>query len=263
MTTIERQHGTLAKRQLENCSCQPCRDAGNTWARNRRRQQAYGRWQPYTDAQPVREHVQQLIASGINWRRVAELAQVSTGTVGKLLYGKPNEGKAPSKRIRPEAARRLLAVQANHSLYLLVDATGFRRRIQALARKGWSLQHLADQLGCDKRTLTSAIDSDLIRASVDHAGRALYDQLWRLEPTAHGISANAASVARGWAVRRAWAPVGAWDDDTIDDPNAIPDWTGHCGTTKGYWAHYDQNLKPACPACRAAKAADTKAKKAA
>lgn len=260
ITKTQREHGTLAKYKVEGCTCPACREAYNDWARNRRRNQAYGRWQPYTDAQPVRDHVQQLINAGINWRHVAKLADVSTGVVDKLLYGRPSENKAPSKGLRPEFASRLMAVQAGPGTLPRTNGTGFRRRMQALVRKGWSLQRLADELGCDRRTLRSAMTSQQIPTATDQAGRALYEQLWRLEPTDHGLSLNAVSVARGWAVRRGWATVGCWDDDTIDDPAAIPNWTGRCGTPRGYWLHYERGIKPACEACRAARAAESTAK---
>ena len=37
----------------------------NAYNRNRVRQIAYGRWQPYVDAEPARQHVQALQANGI------------------------------------------------------------------------------------------------------------------------------------------------------------------------------------------------------
>ncbi|MGW1160417.1 hypothetical protein ACWD48_19795 [Streptomyces sp. NPDC002519] len=57
--------------------------------------------------------------------------------------------------------------------------------------------------------------------------------------------------ARTRAIRESWAPLGAWDD--IDDPAAVPDWTGHCGTDRGYWIHQRQHLST-CARCEQAHA---------
>ena len=53
------------------------------------------------------------------------------------------------------------------------------------------------------------------------------------------------------ARRNGWAPPGAWDDDQIDDPQAHPEWTGECGTDRGYWVHRRQQL-PMCTRCETA-----------
>ena len=55
--------------------------------------------------------------------------------------------------------------------------------------------------------------------------------------------------------------MGAWDDDTIDDPAAFPDWTGKCGTPDGYDAHYKMKILPSCQPCRDARAAYRKEQK--
>ncbi|MCQ9186232.1 hypothetical protein KMT30_45815, partial [Streptomyces sp. IBSBF 2953] len=68
-------------------------------------------------------------------------------------------------------------------------------------------------------------------------------------PAEHGASQGGITRARRHALAHGWAPVGAWDDDTIDDPGAHPDWTGKCGTTEGFWAHRYIDA-PACGPCR-------------
>lgn len=55
---------------------------------------------------------------------------------------------------------------------------------------------------------------------------ALYEQLWN---PAHP---NPTAVAH--ARRHGWAPPMAWDDETIDDPNATPEGVGPAGTRRSF-----------------------------
>lgn len=230
----------------------PSREAA--YGRNRRRQQAYGQWQPYVDAEPARAHVRRLMAYGIGWMRLAELAGVPKSTVEKLLYGCPPRGMAPSKRIRPKTAGKLLAVRPDPGLLAGAadaDATGTRRRLQALVAAGWPQSHLAARLGMQRASFGKTLRHPCVLVSTERATRTLYDQLWNLDPRDHGISLHSYNRARSHAATHRWAPAGAWDDDEIDNPDALADWTGACGTPKGYRAHYAHHI-PMCDPCREA-----------
>lgn len=252
-----REHGSNAKYQLEQCRCYPCCYAASAYRANRQRGIAYGTWQPFVDAEPVRAHVRALGESGIGWMRLAKLAGVPRGSVSKLLYGDPQRNMPPSKQVRPMTALALLAIEPtleNLGDRTLVDGTGTRRRLQALVAAGWTQSELARQLGVLPSNFNNTISSDLVRVATVRAVRALYDQLWRADPVQHGVPQHRADAARRLAAGRGWAPVGAWDDDLIDDPAAFPDWTGRCGTPEGYAAHYRIGV-PVCAACRQARAA--------
>lgn len=250
-----RQHGTRAKYVVDKCRCTPCKDANRKAENHRYRQQAYGRWEPYIDAAPARAHVRMLMDYGIGWKRIAEMAGVGRGTVEKLLYGARHRGMEPSKGLRPETARRLLAVQPEGARLgggVSVDATGSHRRIRALVAAGWPQAQLADRLGMQRSNFGKTMRSERVLASTERAVRNLYDQLWRADPRDHGVTPQGCSRARNYARTQQWAPVGAWDDDTIDDPAAAPDWTGRCGTPQGYSAHYQIGI-PVCQPCRSAR----------
>jgi len=252
-TGSERPHGN-AKYHLELCRCPTCRQAARDYDSNRRRAIAYGQWQPYVDAEPVRRHVRALGEFGIGWMRAARLANVPRGSVSKLLYGDSRRGMAPSRRVRPETALRLLSVEPtldNLGDRTAIDGTGTRRRLQALLYAGWTKSELARRLGMDPANFAQTIVNRLVRVATVKAVRALYDELWKVDPVASGVPEFRAVTARRIAVSNGWAPVGAWDDDTIDDSAAIPDWTGRCGTSTGRRAHYAQRT-PVCPACREA-----------
>lgn len=256
MTT--REHGTRAKYVIDKCRCEPCKTANRAAENHRYRQQAYGRWQPYVDAEPARAHVRMLMDYGYGWKRIAEMAGVGRGTVEKLLYGARHRGMQPSKGIRPETAAKLLAVQPDGERLggaVSVDATGTRRRLQALVAAGWPQAQLADRLGMHRSNFGTMLRSEQVFASTERAARKLYDALWKQDPRDSGVDAQAYSRARNHAAARQWAPVGAWDDDTIDDPAAFPDWTGHCGTAKGYDQHRRLGVMPVCQPCRDARIA--------
>lgn len=231
-----RQHGTNTRYVWgpdENgtpgrgCRCAACRNARRVAANHRNRMLIYGRWQPYVDAGPAREHIRMLAASGIGWKRTAELAGLSTSTVNKLLYG--GHGRPPSRRIRPETEAAILAVQPSVDLLggsALVAATGTHRRVQALVAIGWSQQKLAVRLGMLPSNFGSMMRRDEVYAATVRAVAALYDELWD-QPPPEETHRNriAANRARNYARNRGWAPPAAWDDDRIEDPGARPaDW---------------------------------------
>lgn len=251
-----RAHGN-AKYRLENCRCLVCSEAARAYDSNRRRAIAYGRWQPYVDAEPVRQHVRALGEFGIGWMRLAGLAEVPRGSLSKLLYGDSRRNLAPSKRVRPETALKLLAVEPtldNLGARTPVDGTGTRRRLHALVAKGWSQSELARRLGMERANFSKTITGDLAYARTVRAVNALYDELWKADPADHGVPRRWIDASRRHALAHGWAPVGAWDDDQIDNPDALPDWTGHCGTPDGYRAHYRIGV-PVCTPCRDARVA--------
>ncbi|MBO0815833.1 MAG: helix-turn-helix domain-containing protein [Actinobacteria bacterium] len=219
-------HGTRAGYR-RGCHCEPCRQAGRDYARHRYRLIAYGRWQPFTDAAPVRDHVRRLMARGIGANRIAVLAAVSPGAVGHLLYGDPARGEPPSRRIRTATAQRLLAVRftkASLAPGAVMDAAGTRRRLQALIATGWSGRALAARLGMGTAHLHRILRGrPAVTAATACRVRDLYDQLWdQLPPeSSHGERISVAK-ARAHAARNAWPPPLAWDDDMIDDPDACP-----------------------------------------
>jgi plasmid maintenance system antidote protein VapI len=212
------EHGTLT-RHSGGCRCVPCRVAGAAWQRDRRRQLAYGRWQPYVDAEPVRAHVRELMAAGLGCSRIAEVAGVNRRMIGHLLYGAPYKGAPPTRRIRPHHAAALLAVRPILDVLAdgaLTDATGTRRRLRALAALGWPANHLARQLAMNPVPIRTLMRGDRQRVTAATARNvaALYDQLWDTPGPSDATRARAARA--GWPV-----PL-AWDDESIDDPTARP-----------------------------------------
>ncbi|WP_327377966.1 hypothetical protein OG393_30815 [Streptomyces sp. NBC_01216] len=260
----EREHGTYAKYKLDHCRCYPCCAAVSRYGRNRRQAIAYGRWQPYVDAEAVRQHVRALGEFGIGWKRAAHLAGLSVSVVGKLLYG-ARRGMAPSKVVRSRTAMLLLAVEPtldNLGSVVPVDATGTRRRLQALVAAGWPQARLATRLGMGPSNFARTFQRDQVTVRTVRLTRSVYEELWNADPRAHGVDNQAYARAKNHAAANGWAPAGAWDDDRIDDPAAFPDWTGMCGTPEGHREHRRVGIR-SCQPCRDAVAAERRTSRAA
>lgn len=242
---MTREHGTRARYVMgagpgtgPGCRCEACTGANREDAARRNRLQLYGRWAPFVDAGPAREHVRRLAAAGIGWKRTAELAGVSRGAMRKLLLGGPGE-RPPTKRIRPETAAALLAVQvspANLGGRALVDSAGTRRRVQALVAIGWSRAKLGGRLGIEPSGMSELLRREHVTAGRARAVTALYDELWnRQPPEGEWREKISAARSRNYAREHGWAPPAAWDDDLIDNPQAPgpTGWQRTCATPRG------------------------------
>ena len=230
--TGTRPHGTRARYVLgpgpgtgPGCRCDLCTAANREAERRRERQILYGRWEPYVDAAPARDHLRALAAAGIGWKRAAQLARVSTGSVSKLLYGGPGD-RPPSRRIRPQTAAAILTVSPSAQAVApgaLVDSGGTRRRVQALVTRGWSQARLACQLAVTGSNFATMMRREQVTAATARAVGELYDRLWdKPPPESNQRERIAAARARNYAAERGWAPPLAWDDDIIDDPAGRP-----------------------------------------
>lgn len=105
----------------------------------------------------------------------------------------------------------------------MIDATGTRRRLQALRWNGWTLPQLATLTGTTTTTLRRLSNGTTTTTREDLATTItnLYDQLWGRTPTpATPSDALGIAEARRHARHMQWAPALAWDN--IDDPNEHP-----------------------------------------
>lgn len=125
--------GTRAKYVLDKCRCDACRVAAVDYERERRNRHAPA----YVGADRARQHVRWLSEQGIGWKRVAALAGVSNGSVGRLLYGR--DGRSPSKRIRPELEAKILGVLPDRVADgAYIDGARTHDNIGVLVERGWS-----------------------------------------------------------------------------------------------------------------------------
>lgn len=235
------------------------------YARTRNRLLAYGRWDPWTEAQPVRDHIAHLANAGIGWIRAAELAGLPSATVSHWLYG--HNGWPPPQQIHTDKAAKMLAVKAGPESLAdcaLIDPLTTVRQIQTLAADGFPIKYLAERLGRDATNLSRIMRQSHVEVATARAIAALFTELAGTNPAAASISARNTTYARNWAAKKGWAVSAAWDGIDMSDPAAFPDFTGRCGTPAGYQAHRDSGI-PQCQPCKDAEAeasAKRKAKRA-
>jgi hypothetical protein len=112
-------------------------------------------------------------------------------------------------------ARAILAVPLKpHPSRRGTNNAGTRRRVEALAWMGWTVRDIAQRAGIPRTSLTHLASGRPVSHAVALGVACVYDDLAGVQ----GTSAHARSKAR----RYRYAPPAAWDDDTIDDPNAHP-----------------------------------------
>jgi len=226
---VTHEHGAYAAYVLDKCRCDPCREANRVHSAARRRQLMYGRdW--LTDAAPVREHILELGHQGMGWKTVAAAAGISASTVNNVLYGRyRNDPTRPDHRpaalrVNRTAAAKLLSVRLELAEHTPVDATGTLRRLRALVTLGWSISELGRRLDKTPSNMHTMIWSPQVLEVTRRRVAALYDELWDAPPvTTTKEQRQSASRARNYAAAHRWAPPLAWDDDTIDDPDAAPE----------------------------------------
>ncbi len=215
-------HGTLSRHKYHGCKCLTCRVAYSEYATKRRRQSAYGTWQPFTPAAPVRQHVMELQQAGIPVDAIADAAGVTRQTLARIVYGIPAGN--PTQKIRKESAEAILRVSRNDCQLgdgTRLDGTGTRRRIQALVAAGWSFVVLAKEMGFNDRALASLARADRVTVATARKVKDGYRRLNVLTPEQYGIRPHARALARRVAAREGWVTAAAWDN--IDDPNCKPD----------------------------------------
>ncbi|MFE5368122.1 hypothetical protein [Streptomyces mirabilis] len=226
--------------------------ANNRYARRRHKLKAYGLWQPFVDAEPARQHLRALKEYGVSAQRISEVSGLHPAVIGGILYDFGDHKRR--ERIRTETAAAIFAVQPRfeyiHDRHV-IDGTATRRRLQALAAIGFPFRRLGEHLPLHPVQVGHTARSEKVQAGTHRAVAAAYKKLAHQNPTEHGIRPGTALKIRRYAQAQGWAPPIAWDDDTIDDPNAHPDWTGHCGSDRGYWMHQRQQL-PMCARCEKA-----------
>lgn len=116
---------------------------------------------------------------------------------------------------REAALLRRMRIRKGRHQPLNVDATGTRRRLQALAAMGWPADDISVRSGISVRTIRSIYSgATTVRRSVADAATALYNQL--------GLTEGPGRLCKTRARNRGWVTALAWDDDTIDDPTKRP-----------------------------------------
>lgn len=205
------------------------------------------------EVERVKAKVRVFHARGMSYAQMVDQVGVPHNTISMQM----NRGSASMLRKTYEALKGLRFEEPASSV--LVDCTGTVRRLGSMWHDGFTLDFQAQELGCTKPHLQSLLRGDKGLAGVTYrmsrAVRDLYDRLLTTGPAEFGIPARSVRYCKSFAVKKGTVPRSCWDGDTIDDPDAFPDWTGRCGTRFGYAVHRRENI-PVCAPCLQAYTGD-------
>lgn len=217
-----------------SCRCTDCKASHAAAMRTRRRELAYGTYtRALVDATPAREHLNWLRSSGMGVKVIAAASGVPKETLAGVIWGSRDRTTGAVVRrgkVASRTAERILAVRPDLNLladHAIIDATGYRRRVQALVAHGWSLPAIARAVDgtVTEHQLRAWAHADRITAASARDIVAVFDRLCMLTPpTSTPQQAAMAARARRLAGRYRWVPALAWDDiDTDEAPPAVAD----------------------------------------
>lgn len=217
-------HGDYVMYAIHKCRCDLCRKEAISRARERRKNQLYGRYH-LTDAEPARQHIRSLMAQGMGWKRIAITAGLAPSSVYPILWAQDTKSrKRPlRKQISKTMEVKLLAVSLDLADHLVIDNLGSVRRLQALAAMGWSQNRLAKIFGMQTANFGNVIHGRNEGITVKTAKRIdeVFTDLWDKTPDAVTRFEQAGITrAKREATAKGWATAAAWDD--IDDPKEKP-----------------------------------------
>ncbi|MDX3520766.1 helix-turn-helix transcriptional regulator [Streptomyces scabiei] len=250
MTTTVREdklppHGSQARYRGNSsrppCHCPRCVRGWTQAGQRREMLRLAGKPASLTQAEVSRvvAHLQACRAAGMSQRLISRRAGVAQSTISRLLNN-------PTGCLRSQGDRILAVRIGDFDSRSDRPATGTIRRIQALYYDGHGPLSITVHAPLSLTLITEIAGGTYtnVAASTEDAIKAACAAL-------AGI-AGASRRTRQRALREGWAPLSAWDD--IDDPDAVPDWTGCCGTDRGWWMH-SLNGIPVCRRCAAAHTA--------
>lgn len=198
---------------IAGCPCQPCMDLRYRQTKDYRRRVAADGL-ALIDANPVQDHLRELLEDGYSPTAIAATAQVDRSTVTNIAGGQhPTTSR--------QAAVRILATTGNIILErapdkVRVPSLGAHRRIRALQTLGWTVTMIAETAKLAPRAIEWAAryPQRTIPAQIHRAIAAVYDQL--------SMQIGPSKRTADWAKREGCTPPLAWNDDDIDSPNGQP-----------------------------------------
>lgn len=243
MTAAVPPHGTEARYKGATgrppCRCKTCIKGWTQAGQRRHLLRLAGRPATLTPAEvaAVITHIRTCRNTGMSQCLIARRAGVAQSTVSRLL-SRENSGC-----LRGQGERILAVRPGDFDDIADRPALGTTRRIRGLYYAGHGPQSI-----CQHASLSLTLVTELAGADYAQVAPATEATI-RLACAALASITGTSNAARRRALREGWAPLGAWDD--IDDPAAMPDWTGHCGTDRGWWMHSVNGI-PICLPCNAA-----------
>jgi hypothetical protein len=184
---------------------------------HRERQIAYGRWQPWADAEKVRQHVRLLRDNRGTWDAIAKAAGVSSMTVWSAL----NQGG----QIKADTGRKLLAVTPRDLGLLRVHSGGSMWRLRSLVAMGHSNLRMSRALGVTNDVINRLVAGEVetVTWELRRDIIALWSAWWDKRPPARNpYEKTAATKARRKARENRWPTPANLDEDSLEIPGYMP-----------------------------------------
>lgn len=167
------------------------------------------------DATQTRHHLERLTTRGWTNRQIAIAAGLDPTTMSVIRSGR-------YAQVARHTAAAILAIRLDQDPPIprgLTDATGTRRRLQALMVLGYPLPEIARQVGVSYFSLIQTAHGkwSAVRTPTAQKIARLYRRL-HLTPAP---PTRTAEFVRNEAMEQGWVGPGAWDD--IDDPACQPE----------------------------------------
>lgn len=176
---------------------------------------------------PVVEHLEMLERAGANLTQIARAARVPIPSIRNYLG---RGSRRVPELIQASSARRVLALTIDDlpGFDPRVDAASTRRRLQALATRGWTLAAVARAVGATRAIVTSVATRESVPQSLKTAVADLYTRVAFTGGPAHdnplargqAIAYQRAALEAGWRSPMDWADIeqGVLDDEVPDAP---------------------------------------------
>lgn len=239
------------------CHCEPC-EAKRSRKRvlSKLRKMGVG---PGTvsseEKQEASERLLELYGAGMSTQVMWDRAGLSTRLIGQIRENALTRMGRPTydKIMRLDATLTAADFPGKHG-GPLTDPTAATRMIQALAARGFTMRWMAVQMGCASSWVFNVAKGshEYIARKNNAKVKALYRTYAGADPAECGVDVRGITRVMNLAQERSWAPPACWDGDSIGDPAAFAQWTGHCGTMKGYNIHRRDSI-PFCNPCREAE----------
>lgn len=213
MTTLP-DHGTYSRYIRHACRCEACRAAGRAYRRRLGYDHSNG-IRRRIDSTQVRGHIERLTARGWTQEQIAAAAGVNQATVSVIM-------SRPSSQVRRSTAAAIFEVRLDQVAPVprgLVDATGTRRRLQALMVLGYTIPDVARRVGVGESSLQQTVDGRWARIKSVTATKVA--RVYRQWSVVRAPESRFAEQARNEAMAHGWHGPMAWED--IDDPECLPD----------------------------------------
>jgi transposase len=214
-------HNNLTCYTDYRCRLPECVDRYNAWNRERLHAKKAGTYSVFVDAEPARQHILQLQRTGMSADAIAAAAGVTIQSILEFVRPIPSQGRGRRRRTTPANQAKILAVTLDDRTIGRIDATGTRRRIQALVTLGWPVRIIARHAGLADQNAHGLLQRPRVYVATAKAIATAYDDLRTRRPEKHGVTKAHIVVAKNRAARHRWEPPKYWDQHpgAIDNPN--------------------------------------------